>query len=324
MTDKEMHKLSRRELLQLLLAQVKETDKVKQSLAEREKELTELQENYERLRKRLDQKDEKIHTLQDTLRRDRNTRRIKLQEAGSIAEAALRLNGIFDIAQKAADQYLENVRLQYEPTMPWDGYYTTMRNVGALAYRENPTEDEKFREVDWSGEGQKEVSEDRPRQPLRQKPAEPSRDRQAEPLRQRAAEPMRDRPTEPLRSRAAEPMRDRSTEPLRSRAAEPMRDRPTEPPRQRAAEPLRDRPTEPLRQQSAEPLRDQSTEPLRRRSAEPPREQPRERLREQPVERPGKAAPPPVKKVPKKVEKKTEPKWEDDFDLKEVEEYYDL
>lgn len=308
MTDKEMHKLSRRELLQLLLAQVKETDKVKQSLAEREKELTELQENYERLRKRLDQKDEKIHTLQDTLRRDRNTRRIKLQEAGSIAEAALRLNGIFDIAQKAADQYLENVRLQYEPTMPWDGYYTTMRNVGALAYRENPTEEAKFREVDWSGEGQKEVSEDRPRQPLRQRPAEPSRDRQAEPLRQRSTEPMRDR----------------SAEPLRQRSTEPLRDRPTEPLRQRSAEPLRDRSTEPLRQRAAEPLRDQPTEPLRRRSAEPPREQPRERLREQPVERPGKTAPPPVKKVPKKVEKKAEPKWEDDFDLKEVEEYYDL
>lgn len=303
-----MHKLSRRELLQLLLAQVKETDKVKQSLAEREKELTELQENYERLRKRLDQKDEKIHTLQDTLRRDRNTRRIKLQEAGSIAEAALRLNGIFDIAQKAADQYLENVRLQYEPTMPWDGYYTTMRNVGALAYRENPTEEAKFREVDWSGEGQKEVSEDRPRQPLRQRPAEPSRDRQAEPLRQRSTEPMRDR----------------SAEPLRQRSTEPLRDRPTEPLRQRSAEPLRDRSTEPLRQRAAEPLRDQPTEPLRRRSAEPPREQPRERLREQPVERPGKTAPPPVKKVPKKVEKKAEPKWEDDFDLKEVEEYYDL
>lgn len=111
MTDKEMHKLSRRELLQLLLAQVTETEELKQLLAEREDQLLELQENYERLRKRLDQKDAKIQDLKDTLREERTTRKIELQEAGSIAEAALRLNGIFDIAQKAADQYLENIRL---------------------------------------------------------------------------------------------------------------------------------------------------------------------------------------------------------------------
>lgn len=110
MTDKEMRKLSRRELLQLLLAQVRETEELKQTLTEREEQLTELRENYEKLRKRLDQKDEKIQELRHTLQEERTTRRIELQEAGSIAEAALRLNGIFDIAQKAADQYLENVR----------------------------------------------------------------------------------------------------------------------------------------------------------------------------------------------------------------------
>ena len=110
MTDKEVHKLSRRELLQLLLAQVSETEELKQLLGEREQELTTLHDNYERLRKRLDQKDATIHELRDPMRRERNARRIELQEAGSIAEAALRLNGIFEQAQKAADQYLENVR----------------------------------------------------------------------------------------------------------------------------------------------------------------------------------------------------------------------
>ncbi|WP_276951555.1 hypothetical protein [Acetatifactor muris] len=110
MTDKEMHKLSRRELLQLLLAQVRETEELKQTLTEREAQMTELRENYEKLRNRLDQKDAKIQELRDTLQAERTTRRIELQEAGSIAEAALRLNGIFEIAQKAADQYLENVR----------------------------------------------------------------------------------------------------------------------------------------------------------------------------------------------------------------------
>lgn len=114
MTDKEMHKLSRRELLQLLLAQVSETEDLKGQLAERDGQLTELRRNYEKLRNRLDQKDAKIHELRDTLRKARTTRRIELEEAGSIAEAALRLNGIFDLAQKAADQYLENVKRLYE------------------------------------------------------------------------------------------------------------------------------------------------------------------------------------------------------------------
>ena len=111
MTDKEMHKLSRRELLQLLLAQVSETEELKQSVNEKDSKLAELHENYERLRKRLDQKDAKIHELQNILHEERTTRRIELQEAGSIAEASLRLNGIFEVAQKAADQYLENIKM---------------------------------------------------------------------------------------------------------------------------------------------------------------------------------------------------------------------
>ena len=34
-----------------------------------------------------------------------------MEDSGSIAEAALRLNGIFEAAQKAADQYLESVKV---------------------------------------------------------------------------------------------------------------------------------------------------------------------------------------------------------------------
>lgn len=117
MTDKEMHKLSRRELLQLLLAQVRETEELKELLEKRDEQLMELHENYERLRTRLDQKDAKIHDLRNTLHEERTTRKIELQEAGSIAEAALRLNGIFDVAQKAADQYLENIRMLNERLM---------------------------------------------------------------------------------------------------------------------------------------------------------------------------------------------------------------
>ena len=37
-------------------------------------------------------------------------RELKIENAGSIAEAALALNGVFEAAQAAADQYLEQTR----------------------------------------------------------------------------------------------------------------------------------------------------------------------------------------------------------------------
>lgn len=114
MTDKEMHKLSRRELLQLLLTQGRETEKLKQMLSETEGQLEQLSSNYERLKKRLDYKDDQIHDLKETLHRERTNRQIELAEAGSIAEASLRLNGVFEVAQKAAEQYLYNIRLMYD------------------------------------------------------------------------------------------------------------------------------------------------------------------------------------------------------------------
>ena len=42
------------------------------------------------------------------------SRQIRLEQAGSIAEAALKLNGVFEAAQAACNQYLENIRLQGE------------------------------------------------------------------------------------------------------------------------------------------------------------------------------------------------------------------
>lgn len=114
MTDKELHRLSRRELLQLLLTQAKDTEELRHLAEEREEQLESLRENYERLKKRLDHKDAQIHDLRLALHEERTNRRIELEEAGSIAEAALRLNGIFEMAQKAAEQYLYNIRLLHE------------------------------------------------------------------------------------------------------------------------------------------------------------------------------------------------------------------
>lgn len=110
MTDRELQKLGRRELLQLLLDQAKETDRLGKLLRETEEQLGQLEEGYERLRERLDQKDARIRELQDTLQAEREKRETDLSEVGSIAEAALRLNGVFDAAQQAADQYLQSVK----------------------------------------------------------------------------------------------------------------------------------------------------------------------------------------------------------------------
>lgn len=78
MTDKELKKLTRMDLLELLHEQSKEIDR--------------LQEEISNLEARLESKE------------------IIISNAGSIAEAALRLNGIFEAAQAAAEQYLANIK----------------------------------------------------------------------------------------------------------------------------------------------------------------------------------------------------------------------
>lgn len=131
MTDKELQKLGRRELLQLLLDQAKETEQLRQSVAaageraremdatferlrerlnEKDAQIREMGETYDRLRDRLNEKDAQIEALNHQLQDEREGRMTGLSEMGSIAEAALRLNGIFDAAQRAADLYLQKVR----------------------------------------------------------------------------------------------------------------------------------------------------------------------------------------------------------------------
>ncbi|MBQ8975462.1 MAG: hypothetical protein IJ072_07070 [Oscillospiraceae bacterium] len=56
---------------------------------------------------------ERIQTLESELAQARaglENREIKLREVGSIAEASLRLNDVFNAAEKAAKQYLDNVK----------------------------------------------------------------------------------------------------------------------------------------------------------------------------------------------------------------------
>jgi transposase-like protein len=83
MTDKELRKLKKTELLEMLLNLRRENDSLRQELEEAKEKLED--------------------------------RTILTEKAGSIAEAALQLNKVFEAAQMAADQYLMNVkRLSYE------------------------------------------------------------------------------------------------------------------------------------------------------------------------------------------------------------------
>ena len=77
-----LKKLSRQDLLEMLIAEEKRIEALEKELEEARAELA--------------------------------NRRIQIESSGSIAEAALKLNGIFEAAQAAADQYLENLKLQNE------------------------------------------------------------------------------------------------------------------------------------------------------------------------------------------------------------------
>ena len=78
MTDKQLKKLNRSELLELMLEQSREIDRLQEELEETRAALTE--------------------------------RNLKIDSCGSIAEAAAEVNYLFQSAQKAADMYLLNVQ----------------------------------------------------------------------------------------------------------------------------------------------------------------------------------------------------------------------
>ena len=57
----------------------------------------------------LKKQQEELAAENKELRQQLSQRELKLQKAGSIAEAALSLNQVFEAAQQAADQYLQSV-----------------------------------------------------------------------------------------------------------------------------------------------------------------------------------------------------------------------
>lgn len=78
MKEKQLRKLKRIELYKIMLAQADEIDRLKTELAQAEAELAD--------------------------------KRIKIAEAGSLAQASLQLTKVFEEAQKTADLYLTNIK----------------------------------------------------------------------------------------------------------------------------------------------------------------------------------------------------------------------
>ena len=78
MTDKELRKLRRDDLLQILINQQRQIDAL----------------------------NEQIEVDKEALA----NRDLAIRESGTLAEAALRMNGVFEAAQKAADEYLQQMR----------------------------------------------------------------------------------------------------------------------------------------------------------------------------------------------------------------------
>lgn len=82
MTDKALRKLNRYQLLELLVMQTEQNQILREQVTQLQRQLDE--------------------------------RQVRIDALGSIADASLQLNGVFEAAQKAADDYLQAARLEAE------------------------------------------------------------------------------------------------------------------------------------------------------------------------------------------------------------------
>ena len=89
MADYNLNKMNRKELLELLLQQINENEALREKLKEAEAKMLSVQQDCER---------------------QLAERKIELSKAGSMAEAALRLNKVFIDADLAVQQYHENIK----------------------------------------------------------------------------------------------------------------------------------------------------------------------------------------------------------------------
>ena len=140
MTEKELSKLKRPDLLAQLMARGKEADELQRQLGETRKTLGEAvqlvqrlkdrldekdeqiarlagrldqkDEKIEHLKRRLDQKDEKIAALNTQLEELTSGRYLEMEGIRSLTDISERLGLMLRMAQKAADQYIQQVQEQ--------------------------------------------------------------------------------------------------------------------------------------------------------------------------------------------------------------------
>ena len=101
MTDKELRKLRRTELLEMMIEGRQAVAAAEEKVAEVEAENKQLKETYERLRKKLDEKDEKIRGLKEELASALDKKKLLTEEAESVAEVTARLAAAVESAERA-------------------------------------------------------------------------------------------------------------------------------------------------------------------------------------------------------------------------------
>ncbi len=123
MTEKEFRKLKTLDLIQILLRQSAEVAEQQKDLDGMSAQLELLLEENEIIKaklddrdamtevikKNLDESDECIRVLEEEVKNLYSDRQITLKETGSLVQAALELNKIFELAQREAEQYIYNV-----------------------------------------------------------------------------------------------------------------------------------------------------------------------------------------------------------------------
>ncbi len=117
MTDKELRRLNRRELLQMLIVQCEEAERLQKEADAANARLKVLEESYERLKiklnvkdERLNQKDAKIVELNKKIEEMQMAKVDELKADGSFAEAAFLLEGFLKAVRKDAGTNLAVVQ----------------------------------------------------------------------------------------------------------------------------------------------------------------------------------------------------------------------